>query len=63
MTRNTDNYASVLLDTLLVSFLDLVGNSNGIAAVECREFLACGKCLFSDLHQICHFCDCFNVVG
>ena len=50
VTRNTDNYASVLLDTLLVSFLNLVRNSDCITALECRKLFACCKSLFCDLH-------------
>jgi hypothetical protein len=54
MTRNTDDYASVLLDTLLVTLLDLVGNSDRVAAVECRKLFAGGESLFCNFHQICH---------
>ena len=54
MTRNADHNASVLLDTLLVTLTDLVGYSDRITALECWKLVASGKCLFSNLHQICH---------
>lgn len=53
-TRNAYHYAAVLLNTLLVAFLDAVSHCDGVAGEELFVLLAGGKGLFGNLDKI-HF--------
>ena len=48
MTADLDDYTAVELDTLLVTFDDLVGYGDGVAGTELLVLLAGGKRFFCD---------------
>mgnify|MGYP001749154708 CR=1 FL=1 len=56
MTRNLDNYATVELNTMLVTLDDFVSDSDSVTSLELWELLAGCKCFFSNFDQISHLC-------
>ena len=59
MTADLDDYTAVELDTLLVTFDDLVGYCDGVDGTELLVLIAVGNRFLCDFVYVCLFCGCF----
>ena len=52
VTTDTDDHATIALDTLLTTFADAIVYSDGVSATERRMALACSESLVDDLNKV-----------